>query len=462
MEMTFAHLNPMYRRKLVERWKSVIDVEGAPEIKDTQLRENMAMAIQNTHQFLNPVTEAYSAASGAWGAGDSTADGGGALGSSFSVTGGPNDYRMPHIVMPLLRRTFPALLAHNLVGVQPMNGPVGLAFAMRYKYDKYGKGYKVSTGDELGYNVIDAAFTGATGTISDEADWQAFAGTGNPGVGQAANMEDAEWWGLEADMPTAKLGIEKAAIIAKSRKFGTSYSLEAAEDMMHTQGIDIDSEMVSVLGQEIKNELDRELLEAMVKLCIGASDLAADEDSKSVWDPTTADGRHQLERIATLYTHILQRRQKVAVRTHDGAANWCVASPDVTALLERLSDFGTQDMQGGGNTTSTDGAAETTFIGTLRSGSIKCYRDIFAGGNYALLGYKGQRPTQTGVVYCPYIPVEIARATGENTFNPRLAVRTRYGIHNNMFGSSKYYQFVRIDNLTAAALAADGSRYFTS
>lgn len=455
MEMTFAHLNPMYRRKLVERWKSVIDVEGAPELKDQNLRENMAIAIQNTHQFLNPMTEAYAAASGGFGAGDSNASGGGALGASYATTGGPDDYRMPHIVMPLLRRTFPALLAHNLVGVQPMNGPVGLAFAMRYKYDKYGKGFRATTGDEIGYNVIDSAFTGATGTISDNADWQAFAGAGVPGVGQAADMEEAEWWGLESDMPTAKLGIEKAAIIAKSRKFGTSYSLEAAEDMMHTQGIDIDSEMVAVLGQEIKNELDRELLERMVKLCIN------DVDSKSVWDPTTADGRHQLERISTLYTHILQRRQKVAVRTHDGAANWCVASPDVTALLERLGDFG-QDMQGGGTSANTDGSAETTFIGTLRSGSIKCYRDIFAGGNYALLGYKGARVTQTGVVYCPYIPVQLARATGENTFNPRLAVRTRYGIHDNMFGSSKYYQYVRIDNLTAAALAADGSRYFSS
>lgn len=455
MESTFAHLNPAYRRKLVERWKSVIDNENVAPITDQNLRESMAMTIQNTHQFLTPMNETYTAASYAFGAGDSSANGGGALGASFATVGGPDDYRMPHIVMPLLRRAFPQLLAHNLVGVQPMSGPVGLAFAMRYKYDRAGKGFRASAGDELGYNLIDSAFTGATGTISDAADWQAFAGIGVPGVGQAADMEEAEWWGLDGDMPTAKLGIEKAAIIAKSRKFGTSYSLEAAEDMMHTQGIDIDSEMVAVLGQEIKNELDRELLEKMVKLCIN------DAESRSVWDPTTVDGRHQLERISTLYTHLLQRRQKVAVRTHDGAANWAVASPDVTALLERLGDF-KQDMQGGGTSVMTDGAAETTFVGTLRSGSIKVYRDIFAGGNYILLGYKGARPSQTGVVYCPYIPVQLARATGDNTFNPRLAVRTRYGIHDSMFGSSKYYQFVRVDNLTAAALATDGSRYFTS
>ena len=459
MEMTFAHLNPMYRRTLVERWKDVIDHEGAAPIVDQNLRESMAVAIQNTHQFLTPqqnMNEAYGQTGGAWGAGDASAQGGGAIGQSFNPTGGPNDYRMPHIVMPLLRRTFPGLLAHNLVGVQPMNGPVGLAFAMRYKYDQQGKGFTAQPGDELGYNKIDSAFTGATGTISDDADWQAFAGSNRPGVGEAAEMEEAEWWGLGSDMPTAKLGIEKAAIIAKSRKFGTSYSLEAAEDMMHTQGIDIDAEMVAVLGQEIKNELDRELLERMVKLCIG------DAEAKSVWDPTVADGRHQLERISTLYTHVLQRRQSIAVRTHDGAGNWAVASPDVTALLERLSDFTSQDAQGGGNTASTDGAAETTFVGTLRSGSIKVYRDIFAGGNYALIGYKGQRVTQTGIVYCPYIPVQLARATGENTFNPRLAVRTRYGMHDNMYGSSKYYQYVRVDNLSSAALAADGARYFTS
>lgn len=455
MEQTFAHMNPTYRKTLVSRWSQVIDSEDAPEIKDSSLRESMAIAIQNTHEFLNPVTEAYGQTGGAWGAGDASASGGGALGSDFSTTGGPNDYRMPHIVMPLLRRTFPGLLAHNLVGVQPMRGPVGLAFAMRYKYDQQGKGFTAQPGDELGYNVIDSAFTGATGTISDDADWQAFAGAGKPGVGNAADMEEAEWWGLGSDMPTAKLGIEKAAIIAKSRKFGTSYSLEAAEDMMHTQGIDIDQEMVSVLGQEIKNELDRELLERMVKLCIG------DTESKSVWDPTIADGRHQLERISTLYTHVLQRRQKIAVRTHDGAGNWVVSSPDVTALLERLGDF-SQDAQGGANTNSTDGSAETTFVGTLRSGSLKCYRDIFAGGNYALIGYKGARATQTGIVYCPYIPIQLARATGENTFNPRLAVRTRYGMHDNMFGSSKYYQYVRIDNLTSATLAAEDARYFSS
>jgi hypothetical protein len=409
------------------------------------------------------ITESYAEAGAGFGAGDATADGGGMLGTSYATPGGPDDYRMPQIVMPMLRRVFPALLAHGLVAVQPMHGPVGIAFAMRFLYGKKGT-TSVSgvTGEEIGYNKIHSDFTGGSVATPDDGAngpgtnefWEAYAGAGVTARGTAVDTEEAEWWDMKNDMPNANVKLMKAPIIAKSRKFGTSYSLEAAEDMMYTQGVDIDAEMVSALSRELKNQVDRELLDTIVTSAI------EDTESCSTWDPIISDGRHQLERISTLATHMLMVRQKVAVRTRIGSANFAVGSPNVIALIERLVDF-KQDGMGADGTVSTDGAAETTFVGTLRGNSIKVYRDIFANGEYVLQGLKGAGPNETGVVYLPYIPAQLMRAKGSDTYNPRLAIRTRYGLHSNMFGTSNFYQLTAVKNL-ASNIAAETSRVFTS
>jgi hypothetical protein len=440
------NLTAQDRRNIVERWSPIIDAEGESKITDTNIRETMAFMFENTHGSLS---EAYADAGNAM-----SAMGTGAAPSTmgdFSVPGATADSRMPHIVMPLLRRTFPELLAHDLVGVQAMAGPIGFAFALRYKYGVNGKGTTVASGNELGFDTIDSAHTGASGAVDSNPDWYAaFAGAGNTAYGEAASLEDSEFWGINSDMPMASIGLEKGIIVAKSRKFATSYSLEQAEDMMHTQGIDVDEEMVSILGAEVKMEIDRELVERMVRLAI------ADTGARSTWDPTYADGNTQLDRIGTLYTHVLQKANQIALRSRVGSGNWVISSPNVAALLERVGDYAL-DTVGGLKQETSD---RVVYTGTLRNGRIKTYRDNFAQGDYVLIGHKGAAATQTGVVYCPYIPIQLMRATGENTFNPRIAVRTRYGIQDNMFGASNFYQFIKVDNISGIALQAEDSRYF--
>jgi len=502
----YQHLSPDYQEKVLRRWQGVL--KAGKSIKNETAALATALVLENTQRefekgqsarqlnesFLGGGAGAMDSSLGAMGASDS-GGGGGVLGTDHSDPTGVCDSRIPTIVIPTVRRIFPELLAHDTVGVQPMNGPVGFAFALRYQYghNKSGNVGDVSRlGQEMGFNQVDATFTGASGLIENDRTglycgntvsactqtqpatgpllsgqvvnyWESFAGAarcdGPYGVGQGpdanglgAPLGTAEWWKIGEDMPMSRFVLEKGVVEAKSRKLAAHWSLELAEDMMNMHGVDVDSEMINVMSYEIQAEIDRQLLGEMVKSAIGAN-------HTTIWSPVSADGRHQLERISSLYTQFLLRAQAIAVNTRRGPANFAICDPATTALLERISDF-IQDAAGG--TQANNNNVGVALVGTLRQGAIKLYRDTFAGGNYILQGYKGPTAYDSGIIYCPYIPIQLMRAVGPDDFSPRIGVRTRYGILNHLFGSGNYYQFIKVEGMNSQVLeGAAATKIFT-
>ena len=459
--MIYQHLTPDYQEKVVKRWTPVLNaIKG--DIKDEYCRVSTAMVLESTQREFEAgngrrslLTETMSAGAG------------GAFGSqSPSLAGTTNDARIPTIVIPTVRRIFPALLAHDVVGVQPMNGPVGFAFAFRAKYGLYGKNNASMNGKEIGYNKMDSGFTGASGnpmpyTSTQRTAYENFVGASpwNSSLysadvyknGEGAGLGGSEFWSIGSDMPMAEFGMEKGVVEAKTRKLAANWSLELAEDMEKMHGVNVDAEMVNILSYEIQAEIDRQLVNEIVKAAIGGNRI-------STWTPVSADGRNQMERISALYTHILDKSNDVAITTRRGPANFAIGSPKVCALLERLQDFVFWNGDKLGKIdTSNIGISK---VGTLRQGGINLYRDTFAGGNYILLGYKGPNPYDSGIIFCPYIPLQLMRAVGPFDFTPRLGARTRYGILNHVFGADLYYHFIAVNDLTTAALAADGGRVF--
>jgi hypothetical protein len=467
-------LSSDYQEQVLARWDKVLE-SGKP-IKSEAARVATALVLENTQRefqkkgMLNEAVLGMGAGPGntATGAYNAPA-GGGALGSTTDY--GVCDSRIPTIVVPTLRRIFPELVAHDLVGVQPMGGPVGFAYALRFQYGVNGQGGVdgAAQGTEMGYNTVDGQFTGASGLVElDESGnycqpvpglgttsltgdaWAAFAGAGNAlSNGQGAGMQDAEWWAIGDDMPTTQFRLEKGVVEAKTRKLAAHWSLELAEDMMNMHGVDVDAEMVNVMSYEVQAEIDRQILGEMVKAAIVGGKV-------SDWSPVSADGRHQMERIGTIYTETLVKSQAIAIATRRGPATFAVASPTVVALLERLGDF-TSDTA---SVEAQHASVGISKVGQMRNGGIGLYRDTFAGGDYILLGYKGPTAYDSGIVYCPYIPLQLNSATGQEDFSPRVGVRTRYGVLANLFGSANYYHFIKIGGLQGSALAADGSRVF--
>jgi hypothetical protein len=455
-------VDPNYQVNTLKKWSKVIEAGG--EIKDDYTRLATAMVLENTHQeFVDKgiVNEAWSDGMGA-GAGGA-GNGGGQMGSTYDY--GTNDARIPTIVIPTVRRIFPELLAHECVGVQPMMGPVGFAFAYRAKYGTNGSfntnGQSASAGTEIGYNSLDSTFTGVTGNIGTGSYWNSYAGaTRGSGLysnqdymdGKGGPLSTTEWAKIGTDMPMAKFSLEKSVVEATERKLAAHWSLELAEDVKKMHGLDVDSEMVNIISYELQAEIDRQLLTEMVLAAINAG-------FASTWSPVSADGRNQMERIGTLYTHILDKKQDVAIRTRIGPANFMVASPKICALVERFQDFTCWNGKENNNVdTNQIGVAK---VGQLKTG-IKVMRDTFAGGNYILLGHHNKMPAYNGIIYCPYIPVTLMRAINPTDFSPVLGARTRYGILSHLFGSGNFYHFISVNDLTSAVLGdSSSSRVFT-
>lgn len=469
---------------------------------------------------------------------------------------GVGDARVPSIVIPMIRRIYPQLLAHKLVGVQPMQGPIGMAFAFRAKYGRFGRGPN-SFGTEIGYNNVNSAFTGkpqlvnkynndvyegsvhsqdqgtvnlvyvtadniealqklftqtdpttgettntvtlAVGQVINVAkpavvkdaqdatpseptvdpttgetteapvtagDFMScffgadgvskYGGNSFAAFGDGADTSDAENWAVGRDMPEAGFEILKATVTAKTRKLGVQITRETEEDMKAMQGINAQQEVSELISYEIAQEIDRQLLGEIIQATIRAG-------NAKMWDPAKADGRNQNERVNTLYTTILQASASIAVKSRRGAANWCVASPGAAALLESniVNPLGVSGGLGNANAfgKAIDNNIGVVEIGSLRNGTIKLYRDSLAGGEYVLLGFKGQQIYDAGIIYLPYIPLELNQAIDPFTMNPITAARTRYGITTNLFGAGQFYAMLGLKNL-GASVTADGAKIF--
>lgn len=463
--------------KLLAKWAPVLEA-GAP-ITSEAVRISTAMVLENTEKDFRMKGQINEAEAGMIDTGS-----GGIAGSASPVNPGANgvlgvsDFHWPSIVIPMVRRIFPALISNEIVGVQPMSGPVGFAFAFRARYGANGSlgagdldlatGAETnppnSTGTEIGYNMVDARFTGtsATALTGDAATmWASYTGA-NPRFvdGEGAHTGLGEYATGNNTYPMARFELLKAAVEAKTRKLGANWSPELAEDMQAMHGIDVESEMINMITYEIAAEIDRQLLNEQVKAAITGQ-------KTSTWTPVSADGRNQIERIGTLLTHLNIKSNQIAETTRRGAANYCVASTRVTSLLQRLNaEAFTPSNKGSIPALPNSGVGALIKVGMINAGSQLMIRDTFAQGDYALLGYKGEHRGDAGVIYCPYIPVQMMKQVNYTNFTPVLGARTRYGVLNSVWGSSNYFQFVSCADMTSVGLANEygtfGGRVFTA
>lgn len=470
---------------LMEKWAPVLDYSSSnvAAIEDDHTRLNTAILLENQETWCleeNYGTGGNTAGgtTGAFGAGTDIGSKGGILGNNDSYATG--DARLPKILIPMIRRTFPELITNEIVGVQPMSGPVGLAFALRYRYEEEslgtgidGKtspdasrrvrggeeltGASATDGAEVGYNYLDTRFTGQESdqlTGKNSADEAVF-GTGftDADKGVAALLNNYE---LTGDIPQMVVSFEKTAVEAGTRRLAARWSVELEQDLKNMNGIDIDTELTNAMSYEIQAEIDREMIMRMIQTAINGGTGVG----YSSWTPASADGRWMAERNRDLYAKIIVEANRIAVRNRRGAANFLVATPKVCAILEMLPEFQWMSVQGNVNTQPV-GIARVGNLG----GRFNVYRDTRTEAqgpgvnkdgdilgvsspqrndevNYVLLGYKGPEFYDTGIIYCPYIPVMVQRTIGPNDFAPRVGLLTRYGVVDNIFGAHLYYHLI--------------------
>jgi len=505
---TQAYIDESRARVLLEKWGPVLDYNSAnvAPIEDDHTRLNTAMLLENQESWCLNEANIGGGTSGVFG-GPSAGAGatGGAFPSSHDTAYAQGYARLPKILIPMIRRTFPELLTNELVGVQPMSGPVGLAFALRYKYatdmlghsNTNGKDGSYSTSNtgpagaaaysaaaggamptgsggnsaaalagsgvdgELGYQYLDTRFTGKSSASLRGSDISktggdfgyssgagldvAFAGL-DQDAGVAALLGDFE---LGSNIPTIEVSFEKTAVEAGTRRLAANWSVELEQDLKNMNGIDIDTEHTNAMSYELQAEIDREMIVRMIQTAIQGGI----GTGYSAWFAESADGRWMAERNRDLYAKLIVEANRIAIRNRRGAANFIVASPSVCAILEMLPEFTWMPVNGSVNTQPV-GVAKVGNLG----GRFNVYRDTrteaqreqglrSAQVECALLGYKGPEFYDTGIIYCPYIPVMVQRTIGPNDFSPRVGLLTRYGVVDNIFGAELYYHVVLVGGL---------------
>jgi hypothetical protein len=483
-----GYINKDQATVLVEKWSPVLDYSSnsvAP-IEDDHTRLNTAILLENQERWCFEAAgdaniaggsgSVYGSAPAAYGGPGGT---GGNVGNVDSYATG--DARLPKVLIPMIRRTFPELITNEIVGVQPMSGPVGLAFALRYRYeggnlgDSYGGNANDSSnggtlrpqsqpadGSEVGYQDLDTRFTGACslslsgltpGGLWDQDDQD---------TGVADLLSSFE---LTSNIPQMVLEFEKTAVEAGTRRLAAKWSIELEQDIKNMNGIDIDNELTNAMSYEIQAEIDREMIMRMVQVALNAGGGTRDGRGYSIWNAASADARWLGERTRDFYAKVIVEANRIAVRNRRGAANFIVATPRVCAMLEMLPEFKFMPVNGNVNTQPV-GIAKVGSVG----GRFNIYRDTRTEAQYqtarrstpleyALLGYKGSEYYDTGIVYAPYIPVMIQRTIGPNDFAPRVGLLTRYGVVDNLFGAELYYHVIIVTGLGEAFIPGGAHTY---
>ena len=477
--------------RIVKKWSGVLDYSSdkVPAIQNEHIYRSTAVLLENQERWC--IEEAGNSSTGIFGA-TSVANAVGGNGDNYAQ----GDSRLPKILIPMIRRTFPELISNEICGVQPMGGPVGLAFALRYHYQSAllsptdqvngstttggspSLGYGGNTGgtapgqttnyalsSELGYQLLDTRFTGvSSAALSGHAEWS-FA---NQDTGVAQLLENYEATGR---IPQIEMKFEKTSIEAGTRRLATRWSIELEQDIKNMQGIDIDGELTNAMSYEIQAEIDREVVMRMIQSAFNAGYGAG----ISIWSPVSADGRWTAERNLTFYQRLIIEANRMAARNRRGAANFVIATPRVCSILEMLPDFKVFEING---TVSTAGVG-IAKVGTVGS-RFTVYRDtrtevqnstLYQGAQnpytplrtdaveYALMGYKGAEYYDTGIIYCPYIPIMVQRAIDPVNFTPRVGLMTRYGIVTNIFGANLYYHIIVVKGLGVAFTPGSVSTY---
>ena len=461
---------PINHEHLQKKWAPLLDYDGLEPIKDNhkrmvtaQLLENQETAIREEKEFLSEaVPTNFTGSSGA------------NAGMSGSATGELKGF--DPVLISLIRRSMPNLVAYDLAGVQPMSGPTGLIFAMRSKYSTQG-------GTETFYNEVDSAFSGRDKASNAETGFvDGLAGMGttavsatNPAVlnpvGSASSLGYRVGMGMRTDDAEALDGtgndafnqmafsIEKVTVTAKSRALKAEYSLELAQDLKAIHGLNAEAELANILSTEILAEINREVIRTIYKVAeTGAATNVAQQGTFDL--DIDSNGRWSVEKFKGLIFQIERDANRIAQRTRRGKGNMILCSADVASALTMA---GVLDYTPALNSNLNVDDTGNTFAGVLQ-GKYRVYIDPFSANSatnqYYVVGYKGTSPYDAGLFYCPYVPLQMVRAVGENSFQPKIGFKTRYGIVANPFAegtnaglgaikanSNRYYQRVTVKNL---------------
>ena len=447
--------------QLQEKWAPILDHDGLDKIENSHKRMVTAVLLENQEKTLKEEAEFLSEAAPA----NST--------SSTSIK------NFDPVLISLIRRAMPNLVAYDLAGVQPMNGPTGLIFAMRSRYAS-------QTGEEAFYNEADTAYSGQSSGFNKTSGWtQGAVGLGttnqqgsNPGAldGTFPATGDATTYNVGEGMTTAQaealgdagannfnemaFSIEKVTVTAKSRALKAEYSLELAQDLKAIHGLNAEAELANILSTEILAEINREVIRTIYNVAVPGAQ--ANVATGGTFDlDIDSNGRWSVEKFKGLIFQMERDANAIAQQTRRGKGNMILCSADVASALTMA---GVLDYTPALNANLNVDDTGNTFAGVLQ-GKYRVYIDPYAANvaanQYYVCGYKGSSPYDAGLFYCPYVPLQMVRAVGENTFQPKIGFKTRYGIVANPFArgasltdpgviarnSNKYYRRVKVTNL---------------
>ena len=457
---------------LQKKWAPILEHPELGEIKDsyrravtTVLLENQEKSMREDGQILasqNFITEAAS---------DGLAVGAPGGAGNYPDQGGVAKY--DPIMISLVRRSMPNLIAYDVCGVQPMTGPTGLIFAMRARYDKM-------NGTEAHYNEADASYSansnvgqtsGAPGLLLVANNGAAVANT-SAALGSAAGALDVA---IGEDMTPQNMAfsIEKVTVTAHTRALRADYTMEVAQDLKAVHGLDAETELSNILSAEILAEINREVIRKIYnEATIGAQH---NTTTTGIFDlDTDSNGRWSVEKFKGLMFQIEREANEIAKKTRRGKGNMIITSSDVASALQMAGVLDYAPALDSNNMNPDD--AGNTFVGVL-NGRYRVYIDPYAvtnSSNYFVVGYKGTSSYDAGMFYCPYVPLQMVRAVDTNTFQPKIGFKTRYGMVRNPFANTtapaahelagydlggdfgsgttglhanEYYRIVRVNNL---------------
>ena len=477
------------QQQLMEKWAPLLDAEGVDAIKDSHRRATTAVLLENQERFLREQA-AFESGTGMLNEAAPT-NSGNAVGASGAFGAGSADAGptagFDPVLISLIRRSMPNLVAYELAGVQPMNGPTGLIFAMRSRYTN-------QSGTEAFFNEPDSAFSAnkagtnigqaTQGDYTDATDDDGTVGFGSTGtqrgtnpailegtasdavqaqysVGQGMATGDSEALGdgSNGDFNEMAFSIEKVTVTAKSRALKAEYSMELAQDLRAIHGLNAEAELANILSSEILAEINREVIRTIYKTAEAGSQVNVANAGFFDLD-VDSNGRWSVEKFKGLLFNIERDANRIAQRTRRGKGNIIMTSADVASALTMA---GVLDYTPALNANLQVDDTGNTFAGTI-NGKYRVYIDPFsansAANQYYVVGYKGTSPYDAGLFYCPYVPLQMVRAVNDGTFQPKIGFKTRYGLVSNPYAegtaqglgritsnSNRYYQRTVVKNL---------------
>ena len=460
------------QEEIQKKWGPVLEHPDLTPIKDAHRRSVTAVVLENTQKALREAAAQgqYQTMLNEAGLENAAAN---FMGGSSSTAGAGGIDTFDPVLISLVRRAMPNLIAYDICGTQPMTGPTGLIFAMRSRYSN-------QAGNETFYNEVNTAFSSVlngnttfgqsfTGTIPGNSNTTALTTNTTPAYNTGFAMPTATAEALGAlnfangsysgnnDFAQMAFSIEKVTVTAQSRALKAEYTMELAQDLKAIHGLDAETELANILSAEILAEINREIVrEINVTAVLGAQD---NTTTAGIFDlDTDSNGRWSVEKFKGLMFQLEREANQIAKQTRRGKGNIVICSSDVASALQMAGVLDYAPALNSNNLQVDD--TGNTFAGVL-NGRLKVYIDPYAvGGNYLTVGYKGSSAFDAGVFYCPYVPLQMVRAVDQQSFQPKIGFKTRYGIVANPFAqgltkgsgalsvnTNVYYRKVIVNNL---------------